>query len=212
MEMYKTYLLGILRTFCPMMVLSWVVEKDNLYVYIAFFSVLLVYLTFILLRQLRYKMGKADYIRFPSINDEFNNTTEVIFGAGLLVGTGITLYIHGSLNMAFVLAFLVGALTITTGLMNEPMGYLRLKAKKLKIYGCIAKIDQNKLKSIKIYREKIVLELTHAEDKMINNLNIDQKAADLIGRYVNLNKENKNITVSVEIECPIAPVYTPTSS
>jgi len=167
---------------------------DNPIVSFMFLGLWIAYWTHNLYSKFHYRKGKADYIRFPTQNDQYSKTTSITLGLVIFVLSITAIVWHNSFNYYAVIGITIGLLMFLNGLFDLPKGMMKVDANELSITGLKNKIDIRQLKEIKIYKERMILTNVYDEIQRIDNLAIDTDSAQLIDRYISELKNNNVLT------------------
>jgi hypothetical protein len=167
---------------------------DNPIVSLIFLGLWIAYLTYNLYSKFQYRLGKVEYIRFPTQNDQYSKTTSITLGLTIIVLSLIALFWQKSFNYIGIIGITIGLLVFLNGLFDLPKGMMKVDANELSITGLKNKIDIRQLKEIKIYKERLILTNVYDEIERIDNLAIDTDSAQLIDRYISELKNNNVLT------------------
>ena len=152
-----------------------------------FLGLWMAYLIYNLYSKFKYRLGKADYIRFPTQNDLFHKTTSIILGLTIIILSIIAIFWQKPFNYFGIIGITIGFLVFLNGLFDLPKGMIKVDANELSISGLKNKVDIRQLKEIQIYKEKLLLANIYNEIQRIDNLAIDQDSAKIICRYISEN-------------------------
>ena len=148
-----------------------------------------------LIDKLRHRFGKANAIYFPTVNDEYTQSTSTILGSIIILLTLILLLSLQESNFYVCAGFIFGLSTLLNGLFDLPNGRITLNKKMIKLFGIDENIPQSDIKIVEIFNNRIVLSKTNEEKLTANNLLIDFKYATKIETYINDRKINKELLV-----------------
>lgn len=168
---------------------------NNPIVSFMFLGLWIVYWIYSLYSKMQYRKGKADYILFPTQNDNYYTTSSITLGlivfTGSIAGIAWTEYFddYG------VIGITIGLLVFLNGLFDLPKGMMKVESNELSISGLNNKIDIRQLKEISIYKERLLLTNIYSEIQRVGNLDIDTESAKQIDRYISENNNNIDLKI-----------------
>lgn len=104
-----------------------------------------------------YRNGKADYILFPTQNDNYFKTTSIILGLLIFTASIVAIVWTKSFNHYEIIGITIGLLVFLNGLLDLPKGMMKVEANELILSGLQNKIDIRLLREISIFKERILL-------------------------------------------------------
>lgn len=134
--------------------------------------------------KIHYRKGKADYILFPTKNDEYSRMTSIMIGSMVIIAAMTFLIWKKSFSHYTIIGFSAGILVLLNGIMDLPKGKLLIKNNTVLFSGLKESIAQDLLKEIQISNEQIRIKTTDDKTWQINNLQIDSQSARLIASYL----------------------------
>jgi hypothetical protein len=157
---------------------------NNPFVSYLFLGLWIVYWTYKLYSKFQYRNGKADYILFPTQNDQYFKTTSIILGLFIFTFSIVASVWTKSFNHYEIIGITIGLLVFLNGLFDLPKGMMKVQANELNISGLKNKIDIRQLREIIIYKDRMLLTNIYNEIQRVDNLDLDADTAKLIDRYI----------------------------
>lgn len=138
----------------------------------------------------QYRKGKADYILFPTQNDQYSKTTSITLGLIILTLSVAAIILTKSDYHYEIVGITIGLLVFLNGIFDLPKGVMKVEGNDLTISGLRNKIDIRQLKEINIYKERMILTNISNEIERVENLAISPDSAQLIERYISEKKND----------------------
>jgi len=150
--------------------------------------------------KLQYRSGNKNYLLIPTKNDTYSKMTSLIFGGALLIGAVLGLCL-GSFNAFTIVGSGVGSLIFFNGLYDLPKGKIAVENNKLSVDRYMEDVDVRQLKQIEIFTDRVLITNIYNEIQRADNLNIDDKIALEIMRYLgdSIHDTELNIVNSVPV-------------
>lgn len=169
---------------------------DNPILSYCFLGLWIVYWTYNLYSKIQYRNEKADYVFFPTLNDQYSKTTSITLGLIVLIITIVFSAWTKTFNHYAIVGFATGLLVFFNGIFDLPKGKIKIEGNTINISGLQTAIDQRQLKEIDISTDQLILTNIYGEIQRVNNLTIDLKSAELINKYILVNKNNTDLIIT----------------
>lgn len=149
--------------------------------------------------KIQYRLGKVDYILFPTQNDQYSKMTYLTLGL-MVIGfaTASVIWFKPS-NYHILITFAVGSIVFFNGVFDLPKGKMKITGNQIKMSGLKDKIDKRQLKEISISPERIILTTINDGIQRVGNLDIDKVSAKLICNYISENSNDATFKVVNEV-------------
>lgn len=170
---------------------------DNPIVSYIFLGLWIAFWTFNLYTKIHYRKGKADYILFPTQNDQYLKTTSITIGLIVLALSIVAIVWTKTFNHFGIIGVTIGLLVLFNGIFDLPKGMMKVETNELSISGLKNKIDIRQLKEINIYKEQMLLTNIYDEIQRVDNLDIDPVSSKLIDNYISKNNIDLKIVNNV---------------
>ncbi len=190
MKNYKDDIKTILEVLTFALIYMSISTIDNPIVSYLFLGLWVTYWTYNLYSKFQYRKGKADYILFPTQNDQYSKTTSITLGLIIFALSIGAIVWTKSFNQYGIIGITIGLLVFLNGLLDLPKGIMKIETNELSISGLKSKIDTRQLKEINIYKERMLFTNIYDEIQRVDNLAIDPDSAQLIDRYISEKKNN----------------------
>ena len=151
------------------------------------------YLIYNLYSKFQYRKGNANYILFPTVNDQYSKVTSVILGLIVCVLSVVAIVWTDNFRHYAALGILVGMLVFCNGIFDLPKGMLKIEGNEMNIAGLDGKIDIRQVKELNIYNDRIVITNIYNENQRLGNLEIDVVSAQRIDNYILNNKKENDL-------------------
>jgi hypothetical protein len=184
MKKYKNDIKTIIEVLTLGLIYMSISTINNPFVSYLFLGLWIVYWTYKLYSKFQYRNGNADYILFPTQNDQYFKTTSIILGLFIFTFSIVAIVWTKSFNHYEIIGITIGLLVFLNGLFDLPKGMMKVQANELNISGLKNKIDIRQLREISIYKDRMLFTNIYDEIKRVDNLDIDADAAKLIDRYI----------------------------
>lgn len=168
---------------------------NNPIVSFMFLGLWIVYWIYSLYSKMQYRKGKADYILFPTQNDNYYTTSSITLGLIVFTGSIAGIVWTEYFDDYGVIGITIGLLVFLNGLFDLPKGMMKVESNELSISGLNNKIDIRQLKEISIYKERLLLTNIYSEIQRVGNLDIDTESAKQIDRYISENHNNIDLKI-----------------
>lgn len=172
---------------------------DNPFVSIIVLGLWIVYMIYHLISKLQYTKGNANYILFPTINDQYSKISSLTLGVIICVLSILSLVGTNDFKLYGAVGFLVGVLIFCNGLFELPKGMLKIEGNEMYIVGLDRKMDIRQIKELKIYNDRMELINANNDKHRLEYLKINLVSAEQIEKYILNHKmvNNLNITNNV---------------
>ena len=184
MKKYKNDIKTIIEVLTLGLIYMSISTINNPFVSYLFLGLWIVYWTYKLYSKFQYRNGNADYILFPTQNDQYFKTTSIILGLFIFTFSIVAIVWTKSFNHYEIIGITIGLLVFLNGLFDLPKGMIKVQANELNISGLKNKIDIRQLREISIYKDRMLFTNIYDEIQRVDNLDIDADAAKLIDRYI----------------------------
>jgi hypothetical protein len=156
---------------------------DTLYFYYFMASVFMINGSYSLYRQLKYRIGQADYILFPTVNDEYLRFTNFLIGATMIIGIIIYGYYYQIIDLYMILFLILSLMSILNGIFDIPRAKLKIHNGMYQLHGH-DKVVQSEIDTVEIRNNKIITTKKNGAKQIAYNLNINQEFEELIRSYI----------------------------
>ena len=197
MKKYKDDIKTIIEVLTFGLIYMSISTIDNPIVSYIFLGLWIAYWTYNLYSKFQYRKGKADYILFPTQNDQYSKTTSITLGLIIFALSIIAIVWTKSFNHYGIIGITIGLLVFLNGLFDLPKGIMKVETNVLSISGLKNKIDIRQLKEINIYKERMLLTNLYDEIQRVDNLAIDPVSSKLIDNYISKNNIDLKIVNNV---------------
>lgn len=153
----------------------------------------IVYLIYNLYSKLQYRKGNANYILFPTINDQFFKITSLTLGLIICALSVVAIVCIPDIGLYGAFGILVGVLVFFNGIIDLPNGMMKIDGNEMNIAGVDGKIDIRQIKEVSIYKDRIVVTNIYNENQRLGNLEIDIVSAEHINNYILNNKGGSDL-------------------
>ncbi|MFN3755219.1 hypothetical protein [Flavobacterium sp.] len=193
MRKYKDDIKTILQVLVFGIIYLSISTIDNPIVSIMFLGLWIGYLIYNLYSKFQYRKGNANYILFPTVNDQYSKVTSVILGLIVCVLSVVAIVWTDNFRHYAALGILVGMLVFCNGIFDLPKGMLKIEGNEMTIAGLDGKIDIRQVKELNIYNDRIVITNIYNENQRLGNLEIDVVSAQRIDNYILNNKKENDL-------------------
>ncbi len=140
-----------------------------------------------ILSNLQYDEEKS--IKITTENDSYNNILPYIFGSIAIVTSLVLIYYSVFDYKILIQVLVIGFLLILSGIFYKPMSYVKVKKEKLIFVINDTKqwIRLDKIKSINIQYDKILVLEKSNQINNIDFLNLDLSDLERLKKYLNTN-------------------------
>ena len=184
MKKYKNDIKTIIEVLTLGLIYMSISTINNPFVSYLFLGLWIVYWTYKLYSKFQYRNGNADYILFPTQNDQYFKTTSIILGLFIFTFSIVASVWTKSFNHYEIIGITIGLLVFLNGLFDLPKGMMKVQANELNISGLKNKIDIRQLREIIIYKDRMLFTNFYDEIQWVDNLDIDADAAKRIDSYI----------------------------
>lgn len=188
MKRYKVDIKTIVEVLTFILIFLSISSIDNLILSYCMFGLWIVYWSYNFYSKIQYRKGKADYILFPTQNDQYYKATSISLGLIVLIITIVASLWTKTFNHNFIIGLVSGLLVFLNGIFDLPKGKMIVQGNSISVSGLQAEIDQRQLKEISISTDRLLLTNVNGEIQRVDNLIIDLKSAELINKYIFDNK------------------------
>ena|SRR5690606_29265326 len=195
MRKYKDDIKTILQVLMFGIIYLSISTIDNPIVSIIFLGLWIGYLIYNLYSKFQYRNGNANYILFPTVNDQYSKITSVILGLIVCVLSVVAIVWTDDFRLYGALGILVGVLVFLNGVLDLPKGMLKIEGNVMNIAGIDGKIDIRQVKELNIYNDRIVVTNIYNENQRLGNLEIDVVSAQYIDNYILNNKKENDLKI-----------------
>jgi Ca2+/Na+ antiporter len=193
MRKYKDDIKTILQVLMFGIIYLSISTIDNPIVSIIFLGLWIGYLIYNLYSKFQYRKGNANYILFPTVNDQYSKITSVILGLIVCLLSVVAIVWTDDFRLYGALGILVGVLVFFNGIFDLPKGMLKIEGNVMNIAGIDGKIDIRQVKELNIYNDRIVVTNIYNENQRLGNLEIDVISAQYIDNYILNNKKENDL-------------------
>jgi hypothetical protein len=202
MKKYKNDIKTIIEVLTLGLIFMSMSTINNPFVSYLFLGLWIVYWTYKLYSKFQYRNGKADYILFPTQNDQYFKTTSILLGLFIFTFSIVAIVWTKSFNHYEIIGITIGLLVFLNGLFDLPKGMMKVQANELNISGLKNKIDIRQLREISIYKDRMLFTNIYNEIQRVDNLDLDADTAKLIDRYITVksppSQSGKTLAVIVK--------------
>lgn len=147
-------------------------------------AIYVIYWSYNFYTKLRYRQGKANYLLFPTKNDEYSRMTSITIGSLLLLASLAFLLWKQPASVYAIIGLVIGLLVLLNGLFDVPKGQLSIQHGLIRFSALDRPIDPRSVKEIRISREQIRLTTDQEHTQQINHLLLDSNSIARIRSYL----------------------------
>jgi hypothetical protein len=147
-------------------------------------AIYVIYWSYNFYTKLRYRQGKANYLLFPTKNDEYSRMTSITIGSLLLLASLAFLLWKQPASVYAIIGLVIGLLVLLNGLFDVPKGQLSIQHGLIRFSALDHPIDPRSVKEIRISREQIRLTTDQEHTQQINHLLLDSNSIARIRSYL----------------------------
>ncbi|WP_299245234.1 hypothetical protein [uncultured Aquimarina sp.] len=150
-------------------------------------TLIIIFMVWSILSNLQYDEEKS--IKITTENDSYNNILPYIFGSIAIVTSLVLIYYSVFDYKILIQVLVIGFLLILSGIFYKPMSYVKVKKEKLIFVINDTKqwIRLDKIKSINIQYDKILVLEKSNQINNIDFLNLDLSDLERLKKYLNTN-------------------------
>ncbi len=143
--------------------------------------------------KIQYRLGnRPNTIRFPTLNDNFTQTTTVTLGCFMISISIIGNFISHFNILYVIIGLATGIIVFLNGFFYLPNGWLSIENSTIGIYGIKEKIDSRQLKQIELQNNQVILTNIYGEHKVSTLLNLNPLTAENLRKYIEQKLHNNN--------------------
>jgi len=199
MDKYKDDIKTIFQVFMFGIIYLSISSIDNPIVSILLSCLWIGYLIYNLYSKFQYRKGNANYIRIPTVNDNFYKISSLIFGLIICILSITAIVWSDNLWIYGVVGFVVGLLIFCNGIFDLPKGILKMEGSEMNIVGIAETFDFRQIKELNIYKDRIVVTNINNQNKKLGNLDINLVAAEHIEKYIFNNSKESNFRIIINV-------------
>lgn len=158
-------------------------------------SILIIYWAADLYSNIQYRRGNANYIHFPMMNDAFSKFSLILIGIIILGFNTLSIVKPNRFSDYAIIGIVVGFFVLLKGIISLPNGRLKISRSLIIISHLKKGIEQNSLKEIHISKEQLLLIPIDGEVKLVPNLDLDFKSAQLIQNYISNHQTSPDLAI-----------------